>query len=50
MQAALRDIWGRRLKAEGLNPSGGPDFELYPPYFSGQTAGQWVEFWIPVDG
>jgi AraC family transcriptional regulator len=49
MQAALRDIWGRRLKDAGLKPSGGPDFELYPPYFNGSKAGQWVEFWIPVE-
>ena len=50
MQAALRDIWGRRLAAEGLKPSGGPDFELYPPYFTGWKAGETVEFWIPVEG
>ena len=50
MQAALRDIWGRRLAAEGLKPSGGPDFELYPPYFTGHKAGETVEFWIPVEG
>ena len=50
MQAALRDIWGRRLTAEGLKASGGPDFELYPPYFTGQKAGETVEFWIPVEG
>lgn len=50
MQAALRDIWGRQLKDDGLKPSGGPDFELYPPYFNGRKAGEWVEFWIPVEG
>jgi AraC family transcriptional regulator len=49
MQAAVRDIWGRRLKTEGLTPSGGPDFELYPPYFDQAEAGQTVEFWIPVE-
>ena len=48
MQAALGDIWGRRLKADGLKPSGGPNFELYPPYFDQAKAGQTVEFWIPV--
>jgi AraC family transcriptional regulator len=50
MQAAVRDIWGRRLKEAGLNPSRGPDFELYPPYFTGRKAGEWVEIWIPVEG
>ena len=49
MQAALHDIWGRRLKAEGLTPTRGPNFELYPPYFDQNKAGDAVEFWIPVE-
>ncbi|HEX4096021.1 MAG TPA: GyrI-like domain-containing protein [Caulobacteraceae bacterium] len=50
MQTAVRDIWGRRLKEAGLKAAGGPDFELYPPYFTGHKAGETVEFWIPVEG
>ncbi len=49
MQAAVRDIWGRRLAEAGLKPSGGADFELYPPCFDGRKAGGTVEFWIPVE-
>jgi AraC family transcriptional regulator len=48
MQAAARDIWGRRLAAEGLKPSGGSDFEVYPPGFDQTRPGATVEFWVPV--
>jgi AraC family transcriptional regulator len=48
MSGAARDIWGRRLAAEGLKPSGGPDFEYYPGDFDQNRKGSWVEFWIPV--
>ena len=50
MQAAIHDIWGRRLGAEGLTPTRGPNFELYPPYFDQAKAGGTLEFWIPVEG
>ena len=50
MQAAVRDIWGRQLRGGELKPSGGINFELYPPYFDQAKAGQTVEFWIPVEG
>ncbi len=49
MQAAIHAIWGQRLKAEGLTPTRGPNFELYPPYFDQAKAGQTLEFWIPVE-
>lgn len=48
MHAAARDIWGRRLAAEGLKPSGGPDFELYPGDFDQNRPGSTLEFWIPA--
>jgi len=49
MQAALGEIWGRGIGAAGLRPTNGPNFELYPPYFDQQKAGETVEFWIPVE-
>ena len=41
-------IWGDRLPAMKLTPSGGPDFEVYPDDLeAGVTAG-WLEYRIPV--
>jgi len=48
MAAANMQIWGERLKAAGLEPSGGPDLEVYPGDFDQRRAGDAVEFWIPV--
>ena len=46
--AAMAEIWGRRVPASGRKPSGGPDFELYPPdLVPGVTAGRW--HWVPVE-
>ena len=48
MASALGEIWGERLQAAGLKPSGGPDFELYPEDFDQDRPGAVLEFWIPV--
>jgi len=48
MTAAMAEIWGERLQAAGLTPSGGPDFELYPEDFDGRRPGAYVDFCIPV--
>lgn len=49
MVAALGEIWGERLQAARLKPSGGPDFEFYPEDFDQDRPGSVVEFWIPVE-
>ncbi len=48
MSGAAAEIWGQRLQAAGLKPSGGPDFELYPDDFDQHRPGAWVEYWVPV--
>ena len=49
MRAAAQEIWGQRLAALGLTPSGGPDFELYPAGFDPQNLEDaHVEYWAPV--
>ncbi len=48
MASAAKAIWGERLQATGLKPSGGPDFEYYPADFDENRPGATVEFWVPV--
>jgi AraC family transcriptional regulator len=48
MAAAMAQIWGERLQASGLTPSGGPDFEFYPDDFDARRKGGWLEVWVPV--
>jgi AraC family transcriptional regulator len=50
MAAALMQIWGEGLQAAGLEPTGGPDLEVYPADFDQRRPGDAVEFWIPVKG
>jgi AraC family transcriptional regulator len=47
--AAMGEIWVRRVPQSGHRPSGGPDFELFPPdLVPGATAG-WVAYYAPVE-
>ena len=47
--AAMGEIWGRRVPASGHKPSGGPDFEFYPPdLVPGVTEG-WIAYYVPVE-
>jgi AraC family transcriptional regulator len=47
MNAAMQEIWGVRMPKLGLKPSGGPDFEYYPPDFQPGREG-WLLMCIPV--
>jgi AraC family transcriptional regulator len=49
MQAAVAEIWGQRVPRGGLKLAGGPDLEAYQPDFRPDRAGDWVEWWIPVE-
>jgi len=47
MAAAMQEIWGLRMPRLGYRPSGGPDFEYYPPDFQPLREG-WILMCIPV--
>ena len=47
MSSAAMEIWSKRIAQSGLEPSSGPDFELYPEDFKGD-APSLVYYWIPV--
>lgn len=49
MQAAAREIWGRRLPAAGARLAQAPDLEVYPPGFTPGAAQAVLEWWIPVE-
>ncbi|MFI4934467.1 MAG: GyrI-like domain-containing protein [Caulobacterales bacterium] len=49
MQAAVKEIWGERVPKSGYKLANGPDLEAYQPHFEPDRAGDWVEWWIPVE-
>ena len=49
MQRAAKEIWGERLPSSGHRLAQAPDLEVYPPDFEPNRAGDWVEWWIPIE-
>jgi AraC family transcriptional regulator len=50
MLAAARAIWGERVPRSGYHLVHAPDLEVYPDDFEPDRPGDWVEWWIPVEG
>ena len=50
MQAATKEIWGRRVPKSGHRLVQAPDLEFYPADSTPDQAGAWVEWWLPVEG
>lgn len=48
VQAAMRDIWGRRIKESGHVTTGGPDFEYYPADFDAKKPGSTISYYVPI--
>ena len=49
MQAATKAIWGELVPTSGYRLAHAPDLEFYPPDFTPGRAGDWVEWWLPVE-
>jgi AraC family transcriptional regulator len=49
MQAATREIWGERVPKSGYRLAHVPDLEFYPADFTPGRAGDWVEWWLPIE-
>lgn len=50
MRAAAREIWGQRLPNAGVTLARRPDIEFYPDDFRPGRPGEFVEWWIPIEG
>ncbi|HEX4199108.1 MAG TPA: AraC family transcriptional regulator [Caulobacteraceae bacterium] len=49
MQAATKAIWGELVPKSGRRLVHAPDLEFYPADFTPGRAGDWVEWWLPVE-
>ncbi|HZC17969.1 MAG TPA: AraC family transcriptional regulator [Caulobacteraceae bacterium] len=49
MQAATKAIWGELAPKSGYRLAHAPDLEFYPADFTPGRAGDWVEWWLPVE-
>jgi AraC family transcriptional regulator len=49
MQAAMPIIWGDMLPKSGRRLAPAPDFEFYPPGFSPNREGAYVDIYVPVE-
>lgn len=45
---SVRTVWRELLPAEGLKPTGAPDFELYDERFRGEEPDCEVDIYVPV--
>lgn len=50
MQAAAKEIWGRRIPEAGWRLAKVPDLEVYSEDFRPDIAGVTVDFYVPVEG
>lgn len=50
MQAAAREIWGKRIPEAGWRLAKVPDLEVYSEDFRPDIAGVTVDFYVPVEG
>jgi AraC family transcriptional regulator len=50
MQAAAKEIWGKRIPDAGWRLAKVPDLEVYSADFRPDIAGVTVDFYVPVEG
>ena len=49
LQAAMPEIWGKRVPQSGITLAHAPDFELYPADFEPTRKGGHIDIYLPVE-